>query len=279
MRELVARCLAFDRAQRPRTREARSTLERELLVAQSGAFDVFLSHAWGARSRRKPLTDALYSALRAEGLTVWLDSNLMGADLQASMRAGIASSGVVVVLVSPDYARSENCMFELRAARDSGKPVVACVVEPGFWTTWALSDGSRALPDDHELVALARLRTHLFVDLGEASRVDWQREPVTAEERRRLTHAPEALPRLLKHIKDAQQAPSTLSQVPAVMPPWQLPVGAPALPPSARASARKAAVALAAGAGSIAGAGAGAAAALAPAARSGAMAKAMSWRG
>ena len=71
VRELVARCLAFDRAQRPRTREARSTLERELLVAQSGTFDIFLSHAWGTKSRRKPLTDALYSALRAEGELRW----------------------------------------------------------------------------------------------------------------------------------------------------------------------------------------------------------------
>jgi hypothetical protein len=67
VRELVERCLAFDRAHRPRAREVRSTLERELQIAQSGVFDIFLSHAWGAKECRKPLTDALYSALRAEG--------------------------------------------------------------------------------------------------------------------------------------------------------------------------------------------------------------------
>jgi hypothetical protein len=244
VRELVARCLAFDRAQRPRTHEVRSTLERELRVAQSGTFDVFLSHCWGADKCRKPLTDAIYSALRADGFTVWLDSNNMRGDLQASMREGISSSSVVVVLVSPDYARSKNCMFELKAAHDTGKPIVTCIVEPGFWTTWALRDGSRAVPDNHELVALARLNAHLFVDLGKASRVNWQHEPVSFDERRLLTHEAEALPRLVTLIKEAQLA-SGLGGANAGGGKNAASVSAaPAAPSSAMASADRATVAL-----------------------------------
>ena len=173
------------------------------------------------------------------------------------------------------YARLHTGMFELKTARDSGKPIITCVVEPGFWTTWTLPDGSRAVPDDHEWVALARLKSRLFVDLGAASRVNWQHEPVPLDERRRLTHAPEALPRLLKQIKEARMALGLEGgggggRVPASTPPT----------PVAIASARKAAVLLASGAGGQAAAvGAGDAAGLATVTRAGAFKKTESWRG
>jgi len=44
VRDVLARCLAADRAKRPRMAEVRSTLERELLIAQSGRFAIFISH-------------------------------------------------------------------------------------------------------------------------------------------------------------------------------------------------------------------------------------------
>jgi hypothetical protein len=219
VRALLERCLATARGARPHAAELRSTFERELLMAQNGAFDVFLSHAWGAGSRRKPLTDALYAALRAEGLKIWLDSEEMGADLAASMRAGIARSAAVVVLASPDYAASAACMFELREAAAAGKPIVTCVVEPGFWRTWVQGGGgsggggggaagSRSVPDDHELVRLAGLATRLYVDLGEASRVDWARAGggAVAEADAATLRRPEALPRLLQQLRDVMPA-------------------------------------------------------------------------
>ena len=207
VREALARCLSPARSKRPNMTELRSTLERELRVAGSGRFDVFISHAWGVGARRKPLTDVVYSALRAEGLSVWLDSNEMGADLQASMRQGIAASDVVVVLVSPDYAASANCLFELREAARAGKPIVTCVVEPGFWRTWKLR-GHRAVPDDHELVALAGLATRLYVDLGAASQVAWGTGTDVSDAERKTLYAPEALPRLLEQLHAAAPAAS-----------------------------------------------------------------------
>ena len=204
VRELLLRCLALDRAERPRMGEVRATLEREHEVLSSGHFDVFLSYAWGARSARVPLADALYAALRGAGFRVWLDRNELGHDLHTGMCAGIASSAVVVALLSPDYAASAACMFELRQAAEAGRPVVACAAEPGFWRSWLLADGmTRAVPEGHDMVRLARLTTHLFVDLGDASKVDWTQAPVPPEERRRLTHAEAALPRLLRLVKEA----------------------------------------------------------------------------
>jgi serine/threonine protein kinase len=202
---LVARCLALNRAQRPRTTEVLAVLEQAHENAVSGHFDIFLSYAWGARSARKPLADELYLALRAAGLRVWQDELEMGLDLAASMSEGIAKSDVVVMLVSPSYAASGPCMFEARAAAAAGKPIVACCAEPGFWRTWLAADGTGApaLPDDHELVALARLKTQLFADLGAASAVNWSAESVPPAERKKLVQ-PEALPRLLTLVVAAR---------------------------------------------------------------------------
>jgi hypothetical protein len=206
----------------------------------------------------------------------------MGVDLQASMRAGISSSSIVVVLASPDYAKSENCMFELKTARDSGKPIITCVVEPGFWKSWTLPDGSRAVPDDHELVTLAGLKTNLFVNLEEASRVNWQSEPVSFDDRRRLTHNPLALPRLLKHVKEAQLklALREGGGSNAAAPISALPVPA-AVEPAEITNTRRAAVALAtsSAACAVSGSASGGASSLAPVARDGALQKTMSWRG
>ena len=61
------------------------------------------------------------------------------------------------------------------------------------------------MPDDHELVALACLSTHLFVDLGACTHISWAREAVTPTERR-LLQAPEALPRLLRLLAESRAA-------------------------------------------------------------------------
>ena len=176
------------------------------LLSPARPQDVFLSYAWGANSARKPLADELYLALRAAGLRVWKDDLEMSHDLRASMSEGIAKSEVVVMLVSPAYAASGPCMFEARATAAAGKPLVTCCVEPGFWRSWFAADGSgaRALPEAHELVALARLKTHLFVDLSAASAVDWSSESLDAGERQTLL-VPEAMPRLLSLIEAARK--------------------------------------------------------------------------
>ena len=60
------------------------------------------------------------------------------------------------------------------------------------------------MPDDCELARIARLDSHLFVELGDASRVDWQLDIVPTLQRRKLTHARSALPRLLALVQEAQ---------------------------------------------------------------------------
>jgi len=98
-------------------------------------------------------------------------------------------------------------MFELRSAVTMGKPLVTCCVEPGFWKDWGVgASGARSVPDDHEFARLARLSTHLFADLGEASRVHWASEGAVTPAERRTLQLPEALPRLLRLLSESRAA-------------------------------------------------------------------------
>ena len=201
---LLARCLALDRAARPRMVEVLQVLEqaRDALEGGGRRRQVFLSYCWGRGERRKPLATEVYVALLHEGFSVWLDDVEMKHDMHKSMYEGVSNCDVVVALITPDYAASENCLFELRCAASAKKPVVACCAEPGFWRSWKLADGSRAIPDEHEVAGLSNLQKNQWVDLGEASSVDWTAEPVPDAERRKLTQKPEALPRLLKLVRE-----------------------------------------------------------------------------
>ena len=111
---LLHSCLALDRAARPRMARVRAVLEQAHDEFVGGKFDIFLSHAWGKGDCRKAFTDQIYFALKEHGLRVWLDSNEMKLNLRASMADGIAKSELVLALLSPDYQRSRQCMYELR---------------------------------------------------------------------------------------------------------------------------------------------------------------------
>ena len=98
-------------------------------------------------------------------------------------------------------------MFELHSAVTMGKPLVTCCVEPGFWKGWGVgASGARSVPDDHELARLARLSTHLFAVLGEASRVHWASEGAVTPAERCTLQLPEALPRLLRLLSESRAA-------------------------------------------------------------------------
>ena len=158
----------------------------------SGAFDVFLSHAWvgGAHA---PLTTEVYLRLLDAGLRVWLDTEEMGHDMVASMRGGIASSACVVALLSERYNARPNCLLELRAAKDAGKPVVACLADAAEgWFPAA----------DSEVSALVKTQERLMPDLRAAAAVDWREVDVGAEKREMLTKEPNALPKVLRLVRE-----------------------------------------------------------------------------
>ena len=150
--QLIKRCLSYTYGKdtwrastksRPQIGEALNVINSAYEAMTSGHHDIFLSYAWGKVAWRQPLAMEIVKELRERGYSTWFDVYNMRTDLEASMRAGISTSKCVVVLLSPDYAISKNCAFELDVALRSGKPIITCLVEPGgdigegqWWTAW-----------------------------------------------------------------------------------------------------------------------------------------------
>ena len=204
LRALFMRGLAPSREARPTARELRDGLRNAREEIDRGRHDVFLSYAWGKGNARRPFALTIERTLsHVGGLRVWFDnrpdgSGEMTSDTKASMRKGVAGSTVAVVLMSPDYANSKNCRFELDTIREFKKPSVICLVEPGFWTAWLLPDGTRAVPNDHSVAKDSGLAAgrELFVDLGDVLNV------LDASSIKALHHNPDKFPMLLRLVKE-----------------------------------------------------------------------------
>ena len=180
----------------------------------TGKFDVFLSYAWGANDKRQPLATEIYKELTALGYRVWIDIIEMKNKIDKSMTEGIDNSRIIVILLSPDYAAKENCMTEIKHTVASDKPYFVCMVEPGFWKTWAhphpknVNQPELSIPFNHEIIAPpplglgVDLKLTMWADMGDASTVDWTAQNVSDVDRKKLIEKREALPLLRKFLKD-----------------------------------------------------------------------------
>ncbi len=195
---LLRRGVAFAPSACPSARELCDGLRLARELIESGRFDVFLSHCWDGAAHA-PATTFVLRALRESGVRVWVDLDQMGHALEVSMREGIVASTVVVALVSRRYAASKNCMLELRAARETGKAIVSCLVEPDdkWWPpTSATTDNER------ELAAAINPAALMFADLRKAcTEAKWASAsgslPVS---QRALLNASDAVPKLLQLV-------------------------------------------------------------------------------
>ena len=56
----------------------------------------------------------------------------MGSDIYDSMAAGVSNASVVTAFMSQKYQDSENCMLELKFAKQQGIPIVPVMLERGW---------------------------------------------------------------------------------------------------------------------------------------------------
>jgi len=130
------------------------------LQLSTGEYDIFFSHRWA----NKPFLSHLHHLLCEHGYRVWYDANEMGFDLVKSMTQGIEKSTVVVCCVDSEYAKSANCMLELRhahkviEARTARTRTLIAVTTEGSIRLWPGSDEVRTLLD---------VKTKMYVDLSE----------------------------------------------------------------------------------------------------------------
>jgi hypothetical protein len=99
----------------------------------------FVSHCWSSACRWKHFekVDRLVSELEdASRERVWFDQYEMDGeqDFRAAMEHGVRGAGCVIVCLSRSYLASENCLLELKAAREQhlerGTKLVLIAMEP-----------------------------------------------------------------------------------------------------------------------------------------------------
>jgi len=119
-------------------------------------------------------------------------------------RAAKAAAAVAALAADGDVVHEASARATLTAlaapagGSASRRPLVACVVEPGIWKIEGWTPGD-------ELKALAGLSSKFYADASGASGVDFAAEIVPEAERRKLTHDPKALPRILELVANARK--------------------------------------------------------------------------
>ncbi|KAI9316134.1 hypothetical protein DFJ73DRAFT_375406 [Zopfochytrium polystomum] len=89
--------------------------------ALSKVYDCFLSYQWGSKDTVKKIFEDL---TKKHGLDVWFDENNMSGSINQAMAEGIDSSKVFVPVLTLAFQKSDNCLEEIRYAKDRKKPKV-----------------------------------------------------------------------------------------------------------------------------------------------------------
>ena len=89
-----------------------------------------LSYQWDHQAQVK----RVYDTLTKLGVKVWMDiSGGMSSDIYESMAAGVSNASAVVCFMSQKYQESENCMLEVKFAKQSGVGMIPVMMEGGGW--------------------------------------------------------------------------------------------------------------------------------------------------
>ena len=84
------------------------------------------------------------------------DENEMGYDIQESMMEGISKSDFILVCGNSIYQSRDNCMFELRKAKEMGKQIIVLIIEENPFE-WA----------NEEMKLLCELDKKRFIDISQ----------------------------------------------------------------------------------------------------------------
>jgi hypothetical protein len=91
---------------------------------------VMLSYQWDHQSQ---VTRA-HETLTRLGIKCWMDIHGgMSSDIYDSMAEGVTNASAVACFMSQKYQSSENCMLELKFAKQSGVEIIPVMMEGGGW--------------------------------------------------------------------------------------------------------------------------------------------------
>jgi serine/threonine protein kinase len=206
LRKLLSRGVSLRREDRPTARDLLRGLRDAREELEGSLFDVFLSHAW-LNDEHAPVTTFVHSELIKARYKVWLDVHEMGQNMTADMIKGIARSTVYVALISRSFARSKNCMFELRQAKRLRKPIVAVNVDHDEkW--WPSSKASSASEREMAGIVSPRGNNLMIADLRKAvATANWGAKAAEPPHTQKaLLDAEKAVPKLLRLVGELHEA-------------------------------------------------------------------------
>ena len=97
-----------------------------LLGEQIEEWDFMISYEWKSGLK---YADKLFTELKKNGYTVWLDRNEMKGNIFDQMANAVLKSKVVILLISEAYEKSENCKLEYNYVIQKRKLIIPAKVE------------------------------------------------------------------------------------------------------------------------------------------------------
>ena len=93
----------------------------------SNSFDIFISYSWNIKDQVEKLDNKLNSA----GFSTWRDDTKMcfNESLHTQLAEGILNSKLVLVCLTKEYIKSENCKKEINYASNLKKPMSILMID------------------------------------------------------------------------------------------------------------------------------------------------------
>ena len=96
------------------------------MSAENEKWDVMVSYNW---TTGKVCANELEEFLTKCGYKVWIDKKNMADNLYSDMAKGVANSEIILLLISEEYEKSENCISEYTYAKKCNKNVIPIQVK------------------------------------------------------------------------------------------------------------------------------------------------------
>ena len=96
------------------------------MSAKNEKWDIMVSYNW---TTGKECANELDEFLTKCGYKVWIDKNKMASNLYSDMAKGVTNSEIILLLISEEYEKSENCISEYTYAKSCKKKIIPLQVK------------------------------------------------------------------------------------------------------------------------------------------------------
>jgi hypothetical protein len=108
----------------------------------------------------------------------------MSFDLIASMKTGISNSKVMLACLNSTYQSRENCMFELKEAHSTSKPIISLIIEENAFE-W-ISDEAKTLCKLNDSIGIndnMNAPSPLpYLDLSDMAKLEWDQDETNEDQ-------------------------------------------------------------------------------------------------